>query len=238
MITNEQFLKYNAMLHKICNKFKDNTYGFEFDDLYQIGSIGIMRAYETYKDGEGVTFDNYVYRCISWAIMNELRKYKRVRDKYDFNYLDSCIDEEENTLHDIIADDSINVSCEALSSVTIEDYIKEFKRILSEFKCDVMIDRCIHNLDIKTIADKYNKTDTSIRANIRESRNMLIRKSVMISQEYERYIKDKQKRIDRYMNPSKVVDLDQKFKYIYEELEKLKMQQIKSDTEIIRKYII
>ena len=239
MITNEQFLQYNAMLHKICNKYKNNTYGMEFDDLFQVGSLGIMRAYETYKEGEGVTFDNYVYRCITWAIMNELRRYKRIKQQYNFNYLDSCIDtEEEGTLHDIIADESINVSCAALDNVTIQDYIKEFKLILTPFRCDIMIDRYIHNLDVKTIAEKYDKTEGVIRSNIRESKNLLIRKSFMIRQEYERYQREKEKKINKYMDPGKVVSLDQQFKEIYAELEKLKIQQIKADTEIIKKYMI
>ena len=239
MISNEQFLQYNAMLHKIVNKYKNNTYGMEFDDLFQVGSLGIMRAYETYKEGEGVSFDNYVYRCITWAIMNELRRYKRIKQQYNFNYLDSCIDtEEEGTLHDIIADESINVSCEALDNITIQDYIKEFKLILTPFRCDIMIDRYINNLDVKTIAGKYDKTEGVIRSNIRESKNLLIRKSFMIRQEYERYQREKEKKINKYMDPGKVVSLDQQFKEIYAELEKLKMQQIKSDTESVKKYMI
>ena len=60
----------------------------------------------------------------------------------------------------------------------------------------------------------------------------------MIRQEYERYQREKEKKIDKYMDPGKVVSLDQQFKEIYAELEKLKMQQIKSDTEIVKKYMI
>ena len=101
-----------------------------------------------------------------------------------------------------------------------------------------MIDRYIHNLDVKTIAEKYDKTEGVIRSNIRESKNLLIRKSFMIRQEYERYQREKEKKINKYMDPGKVVSLDQQFKEIYAELEKLKIQQIKADTEIIKKYMI
>ena len=238
MISNEQFLQYNAMLHKICNKYRNNTYGFEYNDLFQTGSLGIIRAYKTYQDSEGVTFDNYVYRYINWAIMNELRRYKRIKQQYNITSLDVEIDEDNNNLHDIIADESINVSCAALDNVTIQDYIKEFKLILTPFRCDIMIDRYIHNLDVKTIAEKYDKTEGVIRSNIRESKNLLIRKSFMIRQEYERYQREKEKKINKYMDPGKVVSLDQQFKEIYAELEKLKIQQIKADTEIIKKYMI
>lgn len=239
-MTGKDFLKYEPMLYKIVNKYRNNAYGMEFDDLFQVGSLGIMRAYETYKEGEGVTFDNYVYRCITWSIMNELRRYKRVKEQYNIISLDVEIDEDNNNLHDIVIDESINVSCTALDNVTIEDYIKEFKNILSEFKCDVMIDRYIHNLDVKVIADKYNKTDSSIRANIRDSKNLLIRKSFMIRQEYERYQKEREKKklANLYKDPAAVVNLDQQFKKLYAELEALKKQQIKEDTEFIRKYMI
>lgn len=225
MISNEQFLQYNVMLHKICNKFKNNTYSMEFDDLFQVGSLGIIRAYETYKDGEGVTFDNYVYRCIKWAIMNELRRYKRIKEKYNSTSLDLCIDvEEEETLHNIIADESVNVSCTALDNVIIEEYIKEFKRVLSSDMCNLMIDKHINDISVKELAQRYNKSDGSIRASLRNARDILIRKSPLIRIKYDEFLQEKQKRIDRYANPSNVVQDDEYFNEIYEELNRLKAQ--------------
>ena len=43
MITNEDYIKYEPMIYKIANRFKNNIYKLEVDDLVQIGAIGLIR---------------------------------------------------------------------------------------------------------------------------------------------------------------------------------------------------
>lgn len=59
-MTEKQYKQYEPMLIKISNKFKNNPYGIDIEDIYQIGSLGMIRAFETYKEGKGMSFDTYI----------------------------------------------------------------------------------------------------------------------------------------------------------------------------------
>ncbi|MDU5494029.1 MAG: hypothetical protein E6094_13965 [Clostridium perfringens] len=48
MITNEDYIKYESMIYKITNKFKNNIYKLEIDDLVPIWAIGLIRGFNTY----------------------------------------------------------------------------------------------------------------------------------------------------------------------------------------------
>lgn len=86
MITNEDYTKYESMIYKIANKFKNNIYGIDIEDIYQIGSLGMIRAYKTYQEGKGMSFNTYMYSCISWAIKKSFRIHSQKEDYYLYDY--------------------------------------------------------------------------------------------------------------------------------------------------------
>lgn len=47
---------------------KYNNYSRESDDLISIGTIGLMKAVASYKDGKGTRLATYAARCIENAI--------------------------------------------------------------------------------------------------------------------------------------------------------------------------
>ncbi len=53
--------------------------GFDFDDLYSEGLIGLMNAVRTYDESKGASFGTYAYSCISNRMLNLLRKSTRIR---------------------------------------------------------------------------------------------------------------------------------------------------------------
>lgn len=234
-MTNEEFLQYEPMLNKIANKFKDNSYGIDIDDIKQIGSLGMIRAYETYQEGKGASFRSHVYNCISWAIKNEFHNLKRIHNQYDFTSLDHEIDEDTN-IYDIIPNDSINVEGEVIEELTLLEYIQEFKRILTTTKADVFIDRYINELQIKDIAAKYDKTENTIKSMLRQSRSELIRKSFMIRKEYQRYMKEKEARVSYYSSPLNKIYEEERIKETYMKLGRLEKKQIRKDNDFINYY--
>ena len=61
----------------VARKFK-NT-GIEDDDLFSIGSIGLMKAVKSFKHDKKVKLATYATRCISNEILMHLRKQKHLK---------------------------------------------------------------------------------------------------------------------------------------------------------------
>ena len=139
-MTDKEYLQYKPMLIKIANKFKNNPYGIDIEDIMQIGSLGMIRAFETYKEGEGMSFDTYMYSCISWSIKREFHNLKRIHSQYNITSLDYEIDEDTN-MYDIIPNSSVNIENEVIKDMTLQEYIQEFKNILPPTKANIFIDR-------------------------------------------------------------------------------------------------
>lgn len=234
-MTNEEFLQYEPMLNKIANKFKNNPYGIDIDDIKQIGSLGMIRAFETYQEGKGTSFSTYIYNCINWAIRNEFHNLKRIHNQYNFTSLDHEIDEDTN-IYDIIPNDSINVEGDVIEELTLLEYIQEFKRILTTTKANVFIDRYINELQIKDIAAKYDKTESAINSMLSQSRTELIRKSFRIRKEYQRYIKEKEAKASYYNSPLDKIYSDECIKETYMKLGRLEEKQIRKDKEFMSHY--
>ena len=71
MITNEDYIKYEPMIYKIANKFKNNIYKLEIEDLIQIGAIWLIRGFNTYDETKDWKKDTMIYSCIKRAILRE-----------------------------------------------------------------------------------------------------------------------------------------------------------------------
>ena len=235
LITNEDYRQYELMLIKIANKFKNNPYGIDIEDIIQIGSLGMIRAFETYKDNKGMKFDTYMYSCISWSIKREFHNLKRIHGQYAITSLDHEIDEDTN-MYDIIPNSSVNAENEVIEEMTLQEYIQEFRNILPPTKANIFIDRYVNELQIKDIAAKYNKMDSSINSILRQCRSELMRKSFRIRIEYERYIEQRKKSEYIYTNPS-IIEADSGYYNSRLELiKRLEEEQIKRDREFISYY--
>lgn len=234
-MTDKDYLQYEPMLIKIANRFKNNSYGIDIEDIYQIGSLGMIRAFETYQEDKGVKFSNYVYSNIEWSIKKEFSNLKRIKQQYTFTSLDHEIDEETN-MYDIIPNSSVNVEYEVLEDMTLQEYIQEFRSILGPIKAEIFIDKYVNELQIKSIADKYNKKESAINNIFRQSRMELIRKSFRIRKEYERHINQKKKSKNIYANPSIVEANNGYCNSRLEFIKRLEEEQIKRDKEFMSYY--
>ena len=235
MITNEDYRQYELMLIKIANKFKNNPYGIDIEDIMQIGSLGMIRAFETYKEGKGMSFDTYMYSCISWSIKREFHNLKRIHGQYAITSLDHEIDEDTN-MYDIIPNSSVNVESEVIEEMTLQEYIQEFRNILPPTKANIFIDRYVNELQIKDIAAKYNKMDSAINSILRQCRSELMRKSFRIRIEYEKYIEQKEKSENIYTNPSTIEADNGYYNSRLEFIKRLEEEQIKRDREFMSYY--
>lgn len=234
-MTDKEYLQYEIMLIKIANKFKNNPYGIDIEDIMQIGSLGMIRAFDTYQEDKEIKFSTYVYNCISWSIRREFNNLKRIKQQYTFTSLDKEIDE-ENSMYEIIPNSSVSVEYKVIEEMTLQEYIQEFRNILMLTKANIFIDRYVNELQIKDIASKYNKKDSAINSILRQCRSELMRKSFRIRNEYERYISQKKKSEDIYINPSTIEAGNGYYNSRLEFIKRLEEEQIQRDREFMSYY--
>ena len=71
MINNiDEILKYENIVYSIINKY---TYYFDSDDLYQVGMIGLINAYNNYRLNKNTKFSSYAYFYILGTVKEYIR---------------------------------------------------------------------------------------------------------------------------------------------------------------------
>ena len=111
----------------IAKKF-DNT-GVGVEDLISIGTIGLIKAVNSYDSGKNIKLATYASRCIANEILMFLRKNKK--RKTEISLEDSLnYDAEGNELHleDILGTDSDIVHKEFEHNLDLEILKEEVKK--------------------------------------------------------------------------------------------------------------
>ena len=92
-----KLIEHNLRLVVFLAKKYDNT-NTDLEDLVSIGTIGLIKAVNTYRLDKNIKLATYASRCIDNEILMYLRKNKRVRSEVSFE--DSLsYDGEGNELH-------------------------------------------------------------------------------------------------------------------------------------------
>ena len=103
----------------------------ETDDLMSVGSIGLIKAINTYQEGKGTALATYTARCIENEILMLLRagkKHKNTLSLSDPVGFDK--DGNELTIMDVVAEDE-SVFSHVEQSIRREKFIKLLKDILN-----------------------------------------------------------------------------------------------------------
>ena len=92
-----KLIEHNLRLVVFLAKKYDNT-GTDLEDLVSIGTIGLIKAVNTYRLDKNIKLATYASRCIDNEILMHLRKIKRKRTEVSFE--DSLsYDSDGNELH-------------------------------------------------------------------------------------------------------------------------------------------
>ena len=79
-MTTLEIINLNSpLIYKIANKF----YGADIEDLYQVGVIGVLKAYKNYKQNGTTKFSTYAYDYIfgeMYNLVNNSNNYKVSKD--------------------------------------------------------------------------------------------------------------------------------------------------------------
>ena len=90
----EQLLEYENLVYSIINKYS----GFDRDDLYQVGIMGLVQAYKNYKSSFNVKFSSYAYYYILGEVTKYIRENKSIRVSKDVLKLKSLIDKTKSLM--------------------------------------------------------------------------------------------------------------------------------------------
>lgn len=178
----------------IVKKF-ENT-GEDAEDLISIGTIGLIKAIESYSQGKGTKLATYAARCIENEILMHLRALKKT--KKDVSLHDPIGQDKEGneiSLIDILKSESDDVIDMIQLNMELEK-IKEYIDILDEREKEVIVGR--FGLDLQK-----EKTQREIAKELNISRSYVsrIEKRALMKMFHEFYRAEKEKsKMERTIN--------------------------------------
>lgn len=170
---NELNNKYNRIIKNMAKRIYNNSkyYGFELDDIYQIGLYGLYKAVEMFDEKQGVLFYTYAISVITKEMMTFIRNYSREKH----NILSDSI-----SMNKQIDDDGRSMENFIVNYDNISDDFNNFE--VSKKIIDVKYDLpFIHSLVFELRLNNFSNKDITILLDIgyKKLDNIL------------RYIKDK-----------------------------------------------
>ncbi|GIN38584.1 MULTISPECIES: RNA polymerase sporulation sigma factor SigK [Heyndrickxia] len=171
----------------IVKKF-ENT-GEDVEDLISIGTIGLIKAIESYSEGKGTKLATYAARCIENEILMHLRALKKT--KKDVSLHDPIGQDKEGneiSLIDVLKSDAEDVFDTIQLSMELEK-VKEYIDVLDEREKEVIIGR--FGLDLQK-----EKTQREIAKELGISRSYVsrIEKRALMKMFHEFYRAEKEKK--------------------------------------------
>lgn len=138
---------------------KYSTYG-DNDELISVGSIGLIKAVNSFHDGKGTQFATYASKCIENEILMVIRadkKYRNTKSLYEPVSYDK--DGNEVTLIDLIGMDEESVISKVESRIVQKKLIEIAKKVLDDREYEIIMLRYGINADKahtqNEVAEKY-----------------------------------------------------------------------------------
>lgn len=124
-------IKHNMRL--VAHIVKKYTGAAETDDLISVGSIGLIKAINTYQEGKGTQLATYTARCIENEILMLLRAGKKHKNNVSLSDpVGVDKDGNELTLIDLLAEKEDSVFAQVEKSIQREKFIVHLKKFLTE----------------------------------------------------------------------------------------------------------
>jgi RNA polymerase sporulation-specific sigma factor len=123
-------VKHNMRL--VAHIAKKYSGAAETDDLLSVGSIGLIKAINTYREGMGTQLATYTARCIENEILMLIRAGKKYKNTVSLSDPVGCDkDGNELTIIDVLAEKEDAVFSQVENSVRREKFIRLLKDILN-----------------------------------------------------------------------------------------------------------
>ena len=115
----------------ICKKYAGN--GRDMDDLISIGTIGLIKAVQTFDPQKGRPIGTYAARCIENEVLMSVRAEKKTRGEVAMEDVIGT-DKDGNQIHlmDLISAKDISVEEQAATRIAVEKLLLAIGRVLTK----------------------------------------------------------------------------------------------------------
>lgn len=127
-------------LRLVSHIVKNYSYSLEADDLISVGTIGLIKAVDTFKLDKNVSLATYAARCINNEILMLIRANKKYKGQVSLNssYTPKS-DSDELELEDIIpAGEEYDVEKIVETECLVSDVVKIMKKELSPMEFEIL----------------------------------------------------------------------------------------------------
>ncbi len=133
----EKLITHNMRL--VAHVVKKYSGAAETDDLISVGSIGLIKAVNTYQSGKGTQLATYTARCIENEILMLLRANKKHKnDVYLSDPVGTDKDGNELTLMDLLSEKEDSVFKTVDNSIEREKFLQFIKGVLTSREYTVL----------------------------------------------------------------------------------------------------
>ncbi|MBQ3219648.1 MAG: RNA polymerase sporulation sigma factor SigK [Clostridia bacterium] len=133
----EKLINHNMRL--VAHVVKKYTGSAETDDLISVGSIGLIKAVNTYDASKGTQLATYTARCIENEILMLLRANKKHKnDVYLSDSVGTDKDGNEMTLMDLLCEKEDAVFAQVDKGIEREKFLQFIKGVLTEREYTVL----------------------------------------------------------------------------------------------------
>ena len=134
----ESLIHHNLRL--VAHIVKKYNQADEADDLISVGSLGLIKAINTFKTDAGTQFSTYAARCIENEILMLLRVNKKHKNSISIeDILSSNGEDNEITLMDIMFDEVNSVENAVEHSIVSHKLDKLLKKHLSDREYEIIV---------------------------------------------------------------------------------------------------
>lgn len=131
VVAREKLIKHNLRL--VAHVAKKYQGAEDPDDLISVGSIGLIKAINTYRPNKGTQLATYTARCIENEILMLLRaNKKRKNDVSIYDSVGTDKDGNELTIMDLLSDKDDGVLVKVENSVLRDNFLKIMSECLNE----------------------------------------------------------------------------------------------------------
>lgn len=133
----ERLINHNMRL--VAHVVKKYSGSADTDDLISVGSIGLIKAVDTYEIGKGTQLATYTARCIENEILMLLRSNKKHKnDVYLSDPIGTDKDGNELSLIDLLSEKDDTVFSQVDKSIEREKFLQFIKGVLTEREYTVL----------------------------------------------------------------------------------------------------
>ena len=130
----------NHNLRLVSHIVKKYSNSLEADDLISVGTIGLIKAVDSFKGNRGVLLSTYASRCIENEILMLIRANKKHKDILSLNtILSPKADSDDMELANLIpAEDEDEVFSQVETQVLMQDIEKVMKEKLTKMEQEIL----------------------------------------------------------------------------------------------------